>query len=164
MNGAVMRRAQCLILGLLWALSACKGASTDSSTKKKDDESAKDDEGNGSIDVKYEKEKTTFKVGTAYAMPQPFGDDGVLYTFFVYNDGVKDPPCTDELFPSDPVGGNNWADSFPPAASRSSPSRQILSPSSSPNSTKAATVARHRRRWCSSGCWQRCCATRRLAS
>lgn len=108
-----MRRAQWMVvvmLSALSALSACKGASGESTTKKESKEESKEEgEGNGSIDVKYEKEKTTFKVGTAYAMPQPFGDDGVLYTFFVYNDGVKDPPCSDELFPSDPVGGNDWA-------------------------------------------------------
>jgi hypothetical protein len=56
----------------------------------------------------YVKEATTFKVGTAYAMPQTY-DDGVLYTFFVYNDGAKDPPCSDELFPEKPIGGNHWA-------------------------------------------------------
>lgn len=96
-----------MVIAVLWALSACKGASTNSSADKEATK-GEEDQGNGSIDVKYEKEKTTFKVGTAYAMPESFGD-GVLYTFFVYNDGVKDPPCSDELFPQEPVGGNNWA-------------------------------------------------------
>ncbi|MFO0569156.1 MAG: hypothetical protein U0263_26090 [Polyangiaceae bacterium] len=76
---------------VLAALFACKGSS-----------------GNGTLDVKFEEEATQMKVGTALAVPKPFGK-GVLYTFMVYNEGVKTAPCKTDLGYEKPVGGTNWA-------------------------------------------------------
>jgi hypothetical protein len=85
---------------MLLALVACK--------KGSDSASAQGVQGNGTMDVRQEHDAMTFTVGTAFAIPSKW-EDGNLYTFWIYNDGVKDPPCTAELFPDDPVGGNNWA-------------------------------------------------------
>lgn len=89
-----------ILLGsvVVLALLACKKSGDSSSSSS----------GNGSMEVKYEQEAATFKVGTAYAIPRKW-EDGNQYTFVVYNDGVKDPPCIDPLTQNKPIGGNNWA-------------------------------------------------------
>ncbi len=76
---------------LFTALFACKGAG-----------------GNGTLDIKHEAEATQMKVGAAVAVPKEF-KDGVLYTFMVYNEGVKSAPCKTDLDYEKPVGGTNWA-------------------------------------------------------
>jgi hypothetical protein len=45
------------------------------------------------MDVKKEHDAMKFSVGVAYAIPSKW-EDGNLYTFWIFNDGVKDPPCT----------------------------------------------------------------------
>lgn len=94
-----MRAVRTIGIVLLLALLACKkGSSSGQETASA---------GNGKIDVKVDYDSTTFTVGTAYAIPHKW-EDGNHYTFWIFNDGVKDPPCTTELFPDKPLGGNNW--------------------------------------------------------
>jgi hypothetical protein len=62
----------------------------------------------GPMSVKYDTEETTFKVGTVHAIASKW-EDGSKYTFVVYNEGVKNPPCSDKLDYDKAVGGDNWA-------------------------------------------------------
>lgn len=76
---------------MFFALLACKGGES------------------GSLELKFEGEATTMKVGAALAVPRPFGD-GFIYQFMLYNEGVKSAPCKgDDFHDPNPVGGTNWA-------------------------------------------------------
>jgi hypothetical protein len=109
-NFAISRASAAFVLVPLLALAGCKqdaapGAPSGSAAPVAAAGAGKT---GGVLDIALDKEKTTMRIGPAYARPHSHGD-GFLYYIMAFNEGATGTSCATKLDDTKPVGGTDWA-------------------------------------------------------